>query len=240
MTYVQPLMAAVIVLALAAVVRQRSGKGRVLGIAALALFGSISWPPLAWLFSRPLEGWYAPYGKPSEPADAIVVFGSSFDQRRRGHPVTVPDREGYERAEFTAWLYREWRQVPVLACGGRTRGQSVGSMTAELVARAGVPRSAILVEDKSLSTHENAVFAAEILRAHNIRTVALVVDARSMPRAAACLRRAGIDVVPAPCTFTGPLTEIDDWIPGWNAVRQNEITLHEVLGLAWYKLRGWI
>ena len=33
MTYVQPLMAAVIVLALAAVVRQRSGKGRVLGIA---------------------------------------------------------------------------------------------------------------------------------------------------------------------------------------------------------------
>jgi uncharacterized SAM-binding protein YcdF (DUF218 family) len=209
----------------------------VFGTAALVLLIAISWPPLDWLFSRPLEAWYPRYGKPS-PADAIVVFGSSFDQRRKGHPITVPDRESYARCEYAAWLYREWRQVPVLACGGKTRGQSVASLTAELIARAGVPRSEILTEEKSLSTYENAVFAADILRSLNIRKAALVVDARSMPRAAACLRRAGIEVVPAPCSFTDPPTAFEDWIPGWSAIKQNEITLHEALGLAWYKLRG--
>jgi uncharacterized SAM-binding protein YcdF (DUF218 family) len=240
MTYVEPLLAVVVIIGFLGAVWHHSRKGRWFGAAALALLIAISWPPLDWLFSRLLEAGYPRYGKPSEPADAIVVFGSSFDQLRKGHPITVPDREGFERCEYAAWLYREWRQVPVLACGGRTRGQSVGSLTADLISRAGVPRSAILTEEKSLSTHENAVFAADILRSLKIRKVALVIDARSMPRAAACLRHAGMEVVPAACAFTDPPANFDDWIPGWSAVRLNEITMHEVLGLAWYKLHGWI
>jgi uncharacterized SAM-binding protein YcdF (DUF218 family) len=68
----------------------------------------------------------------------------------------------------------------------------------------------------------------------------LVVDARSMPRAYACLRRTGLEVIPAPCGFTDAPSSVEDWLPSWRAIRKNDLTLHELLGLAWYKLRGWL
>jgi uncharacterized SAM-binding protein YcdF (DUF218 family) len=240
MTYSQPLLSIIVCLGLFGFVRFRSRMGRTLcGAAAIGLV-LISWPPLDWSFSRVLEGGYPLPGKPAEPAQAIVVFGSGFDQRRRGHPVNVPSRQSYERCEYAAWLYKEWRNVPVLTCGGDRRGESVAKLMADLIARAGVPKDAILMEERSTSTHENAAFAAEILRNAGIRTVALVVDSRSMPRAAACLRREGINVVPAPSTFTDPPLNAEDWLPDWKAIGRNEITLHEIVGLCWYKLRGWI
>jgi uncharacterized SAM-binding protein YcdF (DUF218 family) len=111
----------------------------------------------------------------------------------------------------------------------------------ELLKRAGVPESSIWTEERSYSTHENAVYGSEILRQHGISQIALVVDAQSMPRAAACFRKQGIAVMPAPCEFHSfgpPLSE--EFLPNWNAIRRNERTLHEIVGLGWYWLRGWI
>jgi uncharacterized SAM-binding protein YcdF (DUF218 family) len=61
-----------------------------------------------------------------------------------------------------------------------------------------------------------------------------------MPRAAACFRRQGIAVVPTPSEFRDLDWTTDDLLPGWRAMQENETTLHEVAGLLWYKLRGWI
>lgn len=110
----------------------------------------------------------------------------------------------------------------------------------ELLLGAEVPADMIWIEDRSRSTHENAVFSAQLLRQHGARRIALVVDARSMLRASACFRREGIEVVAAPSKFLYVSATVEDWILGWKAVRGNEITLHETLGLLWYRLRGWI
>jgi uncharacterized SAM-binding protein YcdF (DUF218 family) len=110
----------------------------------------------------------------------------------------------------------------------------------DLLLRAGVPNEMIWIENQSRSTHENAVFSSLILQRQAVRRVVLVVDARSMFRAAACLRRAGIEVVAAPSRFRYLSATLEDWIPGWRAVQGNEITLHETVGLLWYRLRGWI
>jgi len=67
-----------------------------------------------------------------------------------------------------------------------------------------------------------------------------VVDARSMRRAAACFRHEGIEVVEAPSRFLYLTAVMNDWLPGWRAIRGNEYTLHEMAGLLWYRLRGWI
>jgi uncharacterized SAM-binding protein YcdF (DUF218 family) len=67
-----------------------------------------------------------------------------------------------------------------------------------------------------------------------------VVEAQSMPRAAACFRKQGITVVPAPCDFRQFRQIGSELMPGWKAVQRNEGTLHEILALAWYRLRGWI
>ena len=110
----------------------------------------------------------------------------------------------------------------------------------ELLLGARLPDEMIWSENRSRSTHENALFSAEILRRRGVRRVVLVVDARSMSRAAACFRREGIEVVPAPSRFRYISANLDDWLPGWKAVQGNEMTLHETLGLLWYRLRGWI
>jgi uncharacterized SAM-binding protein YcdF (DUF218 family) len=104
----------------------------------------------------------------------------------------------------------------------------------------GVPPDSIWIEDRSHSTHENAVFSAQILRQHGAHRIALIVDARSMLRAAACFRHEGIDVIAAPSKFLYLSPIAEDWIPGWRALRGNELTLHEAVGLLWYRLRGWI
>ncbi len=98
----------------------------------------------------------------------------------------------------------------------------------------------IWTEERSRSTHENAVYAAEILRKNGIRTVALVVDAQSMRRAEACFRKQNINVVPAPSSFRllGSLRE--ELIPDPIAVAHNEVTMHEALAWCWYRFRGWI
>jgi uncharacterized SAM-binding protein YcdF (DUF218 family) len=104
----------------------------------------------------------------------------------------------------------------------------------------GVPEWFIWTEERSTSTHQNALFGAEILKRHGIRRVALVVDARSMPRAEACFRKQGITVAPAPSFFTHLERNTDDFLPGWSAIRRSEGALHETLSLAWYCLRGWM
>jgi len=109
----------------------------------------------------------------------------------------------------------------------------------DILVRNGVDASNVWVEGRSGTTHQNALYSASILRQHGISRVALVLDAVRMTRAAACLQKLGIDVAPAPSDFRtfGPLRK--ELLPSWQAIRRNEDTLHEILGLAWYRMRGW-
>src|SRR5947209_7607614 len=117
----------------------------------------------------------------------------------------MSDHETYERCELAAWLHNNWHPLPVLACGGRgnDRKQPYAATMGQLLRRAAVPDDMIWTEERSRSTHENAAFGAQILRQRGVNTVVLIVDATSMPRAAACFRKEGINVVPAPSRFRG-------------------------------------
>lgn len=243
MTYTEPLLAFFLAIALIGLVRIRRPLGFRLVWIGLGGLLATTWPPCAWLFSRPLEIWYPvrPFSS-TIPAQAIVVLSSGAEPPHSFRPFAVPDNQTYQRCEFGAWLYHRWRALPVLACGGAGGGRlAISLLMRELLKRAGVPEEMIWTEERSRSTYENAVLGAQILRQHGIDSVALVVDASSMPRAAACFRRAGLQVIPAPSEFFRKPSAIpEDLLPGWRAVRQNELTLHETLGLAWYWLRGWV
>jgi uncharacterized SAM-binding protein YcdF (DUF218 family) len=179
---------------------------------------------------------------PAAPAQAIVVLAAGVDPPSFEQPYPLPDRETYNRCEHAAWLHKHWQPLPVLACGGPgPDGHEAFAVTMrELLVRAGVPETHVWTEEGSHSTHENAVYAAKILREHAIANIALVVDAKSMPRAQACFRHEGILVVPAPSAFRRPGGLSDEALPSWKAVFRNEMTLHESLGLIWYALHGWL
>jgi len=235
MTYTQPLILLFSGVALIGLLRIRHCKGILLPTLAVLGFLLLTWPPVAWLASRPLE---APYPvRPPDPraVQAIVVLGSSVDDPRFERPYPLPNEDSFRRCEFAAWLFRQGKAVPVLASG-----LGVSIAMADLLRRGGVPETMIWTEGRSRNTHENAVFSTYILREHGISTIALVVDAQSMPRAAACFRKQGIAVIPTPSSFVQIGLESDDLLPGWRAIRDNENTLHEGVGLLWYWLRGWI
>jgi uncharacterized SAM-binding protein YcdF (DUF218 family) len=240
MTYIQPLLACCLAVTVFGLCLIRRSKGKYVALAGLIALFAISWPPLDVILGLPLESEYPVRPFKAQPdIQAIVVLGSAVQPPQYERPYPVPDPDTFKRCEHAAWIYRQGGTTPVLACEGlQSKGRANGMR--ELLRRAGVPDEFIWVESESRSTHENAVYGARILRNHGIKRIALVVEAQSMKRAAACFRKEGFEVTPAPSEFRtlGPL--IDEVLPSWKAIRRNEITLHELLGFAWYRFRGWI
>jgi uncharacterized SAM-binding protein YcdF (DUF218 family) len=242
MTYTHPLLLVSFLLVFAGLLQVRRSKRTSLLFAGVAMLFFLSWPPFEWLLSRPLEGRY-----PVRPFEslaglqAIVVFSEAVSPPTFERPYAQASSGTAESCNYAAWMHKTKLPLPILVCGGSSEPMRPAFSAAmrELLRRSGVPDSMIWTEEQSQNTHENSAFGAVILRSHAIRRVALVVDARSMPRAAASLRKQGIDVVPSPSRFRqweGP----SEFLPGWQAIRGNEDTLHETLGLVWYRLRGWI
>jgi uncharacterized SAM-binding protein YcdF (DUF218 family) len=104
----------------------------------------------------------------------------------------------------------------------------------------GLPASAILTEDHSVNTHENATMSFELLSARKIRKIILVTSAIHMPRAVATFRKAGFEVVPAPADFyTGWDGDDLSWIPSSDNLDNTESAMREWVGLWVYRQRGW-
>ena len=242
MTYTEPLILLFCLAALIGLARvwRCNRKGfLVVGIVGLILCG---WPPVEWLLSRPLEARYPVRLFRATPGlQAIVVFAAAVSPPLYERPYPQAGYDTVERCGYAAWVYRQIGPVPVLACGGRESGSSPAFAITmrELLRQAGIPENMIWTEEESRSTYENARFGAKILRSHRIYRVALVVDARSMPRAAAALEKQGIRVEPAPSRFR-EWDGFRELLSGWKAIQGNEETLHETLGFFWYRLRGWV
>jgi uncharacterized SAM-binding protein YcdF (DUF218 family) len=235
-TYTQPLLTIFLVIAAAALLRVQNRRRRTLATIGICGLFCVSWPPVDWLLSRLLEARYAV--RPFTPApglQALVVLSEGMEPAHFERPYPLASQNTFERCIYAAWIYRRYGPVPVLVSGGE------GALTMrDILLSNGIADGMVWIEERSGSTHENALYSAEILRQHRISRVALVVDATSMPRAAACFRKLGIAVVPAPSSFCqfGPMPQ--ELLPSWRAIQQNEDTLHEMLGLLWYRLRGWI
>lgn len=130
-------------------------------------------------------------------ADAIVVLGC------RILPSGRPGAAAARRVAAAASAYRAGVAPCLVASGGRRWGEHVEAraLSRELI-RAGVPGEAVLEELCSLSTFENAIFSAALLRrlpgASSAPRAVIVTCPFHMPRALADFRRAGIDAAPFP------------------------------------------
>ena len=241
MTYIQPLLLAFFLVAAAGLVRIRKCRGVSLAAAGLVGLFLLSWPPVDWLLSLPLEARYTRRPAPMESAQSIVVLSSSVTPPEYGTSYPVPDKDTYERCAIAAWLHTHGHPLPILACGGGAPGrQPVSGTMQQLLHASGVPEYMIWTERNSRSTHENAAYGAAILREHGIGTVILVTEAQDMLRAERCFRKEGLTVIPYPIAFRDFGPPVDELMPSWKAIARNERTLHETLGLGWYWLRGWI
>jgi len=241
MSYTEPLLSGFLLVGLLGIALRRRNGFRLCQLALIGLL-MVSLPIIDWVASRLLEASYKVQPFRPTPIEAIVVLSSAIHKPLYERPFPVPDGETYERCEYVAWMHRQMPDIPVLACGGSPDlGDTPYSETMrQLLIREGVPEALIWIENRSRSTHESAVFRAEMLRSHHIWKIALVVNANSMPRARASFKKQGLTVVPVPSSYRQRMSWPDELLPSWGAIRRNELTLHELVGLAWYRLHGWI
>lgn len=177
-------------------------------------------------------------------ADAVVVLGGGITPVPPAWPY--PDlSQGADRVWQAARIYRAGKAPRVILSGGRLPWLGERTPETEAMERfltdLGVPANALLLEEQSRSTHENAVYTAKLLQEHGLHRVLLVTSALHMPRALATFRAAGVNAIPAPTDFevipepAHPLR----WLPDAGALSASTRALKEYLGLWVYRWRGW-
>jgi uncharacterized SAM-binding protein YcdF (DUF218 family) len=214
---------------------RRAGIALMLGGSVLLYLSSL--PALSGLLMRRIEA-EIPRGPDPRPAQAIVILGGDLNV---GSGAEVPDTLGpltLQRLAYAARLYR-LVGLPVAVSGGRIGGSAapLGALMREALRQDfGVPVA--WSEERSQTTYENALLTARLLKPANITSVFVVTQAWHMPRALWSFEHVGLHAIawPTPRLAERP-PAVSDLLPSAGAFAQTFVALHEMLGLAYYRLR---
>jgi uncharacterized SAM-binding protein YcdF (DUF218 family) len=210
-----------------------------LATAAIACLYVLSMPVVAEFLMRWSEAIAGAETEPPEaPPGAIIVL--SADMRRSDNPGEN-ETAGPLTLERLAEAARAQRrlQLPVLVSGGplgRSQLPLARVMSRELEEEFHVPVR--WREDRSRNTFENACFSAAILRRAGIGSALVVAHPWDMARALWSFRAVGYPAIPLPTRERGvsPLS-VTAFLPQVPALQDSYYALHELIGLAWYRLR---
>jgi uncharacterized SAM-binding protein YcdF (DUF218 family) len=176
---------------------------------------------------------------------ALVVFGagkervSGWDER-----IWIPDAVGAARVLETARVYRLAKPQWVISSGGNANPADEAEPDATNMRRQlvelGVPAERIVLESGSRDSHDEAVLIAPMLKSLGADAAILVTSAVHMRRSIGACRAAGWD--PTPATAPDPWYD-NDWsntiVPTTKGVYFSGEVMHELLGIPYYRLRGW-
>ena len=195
--------------------------GLTAGIGALFLLVTLT-PLDKWWATALSCDWNNPRG------DVLIVLGgSTLDFGMVGGST-------YWRGVYAVLCYREARYGQVVLSGGPASGESAAMELRRFVLGQGVPENVIRVEDRSRSTRENALFAAELLRGTPGRKLLLTSDYH-MFRASRAFRKAGVHVLTLP--FPDVLKRVTSWRGRWPAFL--DLVL-ETTKIVYYWTRCWV
>lgn len=209
--------------------------------ASLAAFALVS----LYLLSTPIAARFLiqllepPYTDPaSEPGgSAIVVLTGGSYLRAPEYGGDTVSRFSLERARYAAHLHRRTGK-PILVTGG----SPIGAGTSEAAQMKAVLRefgvTTQWIEDASNNTYENARNSYALLTKAGVKSVYLVTHAWHMPRARIAFERAGFHVIAAPMSYkTNTGIMLLDFFPNPAAYTDSFHFFHEILGIAWYRLK---
>ncbi len=191
----------------------------------LLLLGAGS-PVFSLVWMSLLEGWYPPVRSFDRPFDAIVVLGGGIRDRGSLRPSVELSDESSRRTLCGIELYRQRIAPKLVLAGGGTRMSGdvplkVSTGMQQLALTFGVPPDAILIEDQSRTTYENALGIKRVLGPS--ASMLLVTSAYHIPRALGLFRKQGLETVPYACGFHARNHLADGW----------DLTLFGVLPSSW-------
>ncbi len=225
--------------------RRKPGQ-TLLVLAALVLLFFSSGPVQRKLVTS-LERAYMPVNESVVKADAIVALGGA------GRPKTFPRNhvefnESGERIFHAIRLFKAGAAPYIITTGGgidfMLNGQKEGDDMKELMVEFGAPADRIISESRSQNTHDNATMVMEIMRQRKLgTTILLVTSAMHMKRSVATFKRAGFTVIPAPADYLVEDSGTALWyslLPTASNLTDSTAAIREYIGIATYKLLGWL
>jgi uncharacterized SAM-binding protein YcdF (DUF218 family) len=214
--------------------KPRSKAGVALIVGGLAWLLVMGNPMVSLYLLGSLESQAGDYAQPAhliqKGVKYIVVLGGDT----RGGEVSNADRVATTSLLRVMEGVRIWKQMPgsvIIVSGGSIQeGMKPTALAMAAVAEdMGVPKTAIMLEEKSWDTDEEAKLLAPIL---GKKPFALVTSAHHILRSDMIFRRMGLSPIPAPCDFEArkgprPLR----LIPAAAGLMQSQKVIHEYLGI---------
>lgn len=231
------------VLLLVATRLRRTGAAfAITGTVGLLLAGMF---PVSEIALLPLEQRFPPYPADGPAPTGIIMLGGGIEAGLSEAREQVVVNDAGERPIYFADLARRYPQARLVFSGGS--GSIGGGISeADIVSREadtiGIPRSRVILENRSRNTHENATFSAALVHPKPGERWLLLTSAWHMPRAVGCFRQAG---------FTVEAVPVDYRTKGWSDVLrfhgfssdgllQFDLAVKEWIGLVAYRLAGYI
>lgn len=200
--------------------------------------------PISTYLMVPLEERFPPFIDDGKPVDGIVLLGGAVeasDSLSRGQLVV---NEAAERILATIQLAHRYPQARILISGGGGSvfgdGDGESPVIADYLKNIGINPARIIVEDRSRTTSENAIYSRELITPRPNERWLLVTSAWHMPRAVGVFEKVGFPVTAYPVDFrTGggsnnfrPFAFVSD------GLRRLDVGTKEWAGLIGYYLAG--
>jgi uncharacterized SAM-binding protein YcdF (DUF218 family) len=170
---------------------------RVVGVvlAAAVVYGGVTF----------VQVWRQSGRDEARPAQAILVFGAA---QYNGRPSPVLRA----RLDHAVDLYKRGLARVVVVTGGKEPGDRVteAAASADYLARAGVPDSAVLREVSGRTSWQSLAAASAFLKRRGITRVILVSDGFHALRVRAMARELGLRAYTSP-TRTSPIRGVSAW-----------------------------
>jgi len=216
--------------------------GRIV-VAGVTVFGFIiSIMPVANWVINPLEQRFPIPDLNGNPPNGIIVLSGAENAAATLKLGQVVLSESAERLIVFVSLARRFPYARLVVSDSSEiviNQNKLGAETArQLFGDMGLELTRVEFEDNARNTYENAVYTKELIQPLISERWLLVTSAFHMPRAVACFRKQGLDVVPYPVDYRG---DIEGYSPKFNpldSLALLSLGLKEWLGLISYWLMG--
>ena len=236
-----------LVIALFLLWRRKRRPARFFVVAAILVLWISSMPIVANFVLGGLEQQYPAVALNNVPeSECIVLLGGALEPIRPPR-VDINLLDSADRIYKTARLYGEGKAGLVIVSGGNQpwspQLKSEAEETRILLVRWGVDNEAIMLDETSRNTRENAMNAMALLQQANCTKPLLVTSAAHMPRAVATFARVGIEVFPVSTDVRAVRIlhlAVMDFIPDTYSLGMTTNAIREWVGKKIYTFRGWI
>ena len=198
-----------------------------------ALLGPLEDEALVMEANRPLP----------EEVDAIVVLGGGLEGNYACVRVLPDLNDAGDRVWQGARLYKQGVASRIVLSGGQfsadLRKEAEAPGMKIFMLDMGVPDQAMLIEDQSRTTFENALRTRDLL-GEDKRRIALVTSAFHMGRSVLWFEKAGFEVYPvrSDIRVLHEKRAFWEWLPKPQALDESTVAIKEYLGRLQLKVSG--